>query len=165
MRKLYKRVLPLAAAAGLLAGAPAQAQGLTLSVKTMTTETAARIAEATLSACSEKGIPVAATVLDRTGRQLVVMRDTTAPDLTLDISQRKAYTALSFNTPTSAMESRGGEPIAYTPTLAMFAGGVPVEAGGRVLGAVGVSGAPSGETDEECARAGVDAVQMDLEME
>jgi len=163
MRKFLAKLAPVALVAGAL-GSPAQAQDLTAQISTMTTETAARIAEATVAECRDRGIPVAATVLDRTGRQLVVMRDTMAPDLTLDISQRKAYTALSFNVETSALEGRGGEPIAYTPTLAMFAGGVPVEAGGRVLGSVGVSGAPSGETDQECAQAGVDAVQMDLEM-
>ncbi|MFM1892131.1 MAG: hypothetical protein RLZ44_1208, partial [Pseudomonadota bacterium] len=38
------------------------------------------------------------------------------------------------------------------------------EVGGALVGAVGVSGAPSGETDEECALAGIAAVQDDLEM-
>ena len=46
----------------------------------------------------------------------------------------------------------------------MSAGGVPIQAGGRMLGGVGVSGAPSGETDEACAEAGVEAVIDDLEM-
>lgn len=46
----------------------------------------------------------------------------------------------------------------------MSAGGVPIQVGGSLLGGVGVSGAPSGETDQECAQAGVDAVQTDLEM-
>lgn len=46
----------------------------------------------------------------------------------------------------------------------MSAGGVPIQAGGQLLGGVGVSGAPAGETDEERAQAGVDAVIDDLEM-
>ena len=46
----------------------------------------------------------------------------------------------------------------------MAAGGLPIEVGGALVGAVGVSGAPSGVTDEECAQAGVDAVLDDLEM-
>jgi uncharacterized protein GlcG (DUF336 family) len=54
--------------------------------------------------------------------------------------------------------------LAYIDGLAMFAGGVPIQAAGVLVGAVGVSGAPSGETDEECARAGVAAVQDDLDL-
>jgi uncharacterized protein GlcG (DUF336 family) len=47
----------------------------------------------------------------------------------------------------------------------MSAGGLPIQAGGQLLGAVGVSGAPSGKTDEECAQAGMDTIIDDLEME
>ena len=64
-------------------------------------------------------------------------------------------------------------PVLPTPGLSvkvtvagvvMSAGGVPIEVGGSLLGGVGVSGAPTGETDQECAQAGVEAVQTDLEM-
>jgi uncharacterized protein GlcG (DUF336 family) len=48
--------------------------------------------------------------------------------------------------------------------LAFMAGSVPIQAGGKLYGAVGVSGAPDGMDDEKCAAAGVEAVQMDLEM-
>jgi uncharacterized protein GlcG (DUF336 family) len=47
----------------------------------------------------------------------------------------------------------------------MSAGGLPIQAGGQLLGGVGVSGAPSGKTDEQCAQAGIDLVLDDLEME
>ena len=46
----------------------------------------------------------------------------------------------------------------------MSTGGLPIQVGGALLGGVGVSGAPSGTVDEECAQAGVEAVQTDLEM-
>jgi uncharacterized protein GlcG (DUF336 family) len=46
----------------------------------------------------------------------------------------------------------------------MSAGGVPINVGGFIYGGIGVSGAPSGETDEVCAQAGLDAVAEDLEM-
>ena len=48
--------------------------------------------------------------------------------------------------------------------LVFSAGGVPIEAAGNIVGAVGVSGAATGEQDEACARAGIKAIQMDLEM-
>lgn len=47
--------------------------------------------------------------------------------------------------------------------LVFLTGGLLVQAGGQTVGAVGVSGAPSGDTDEECAQAGIDAVTEDLE--
>ncbi|WP_320416286.1 heme-binding protein [Candidatus Reidiella endopervernicosa] len=68
---------------------------------------------------------------------------------------------------TSSMENRFTTPFAVAKVdgLVMSAGGVPIQAGGIVYGAVGVSGAPSGVTDEMCAQAGVDAIKDDLEME
>ena len=41
--------------------------------------------------------------------------------------------------------------------LIIFAGGLPIIADGTVIGGVGVSGA-TGDQDEECAQAGLDAV-------
>ncbi len=44
----------------------------------------------------------------------------------------------------------------------MLGGGVPVDAAGTMVGAVGISGAPSGQMDDTCARAGIEAVADDL---
>jgi len=137
---------------------------MVVQVKRMTMDTAVRVAQATIDACREKGIQVAATVVDRDGTVQAALRDTIAAPLTLNISRQKAYTAANFNAATSAMADRGDTPVGRVDGLVMSAGGVPIEVGGSLLGAVGVSGAPSGETDEECARAGIAAVQTDLEM-
>ena len=155
-----------AAAVTLALGAPAASadEPMTVQVKRLSMETAVRVAQATVNACREKGIQIAATVVDRDGTVQAVLRDTIAAPLTLDISRQKAYTAANFNAATSAMEDRGNTPVGRVDGLVMSAGGVPIEVGGALLGAVGVSGAPAGETDEECARAGVEAVQTDLEM-
>lgn len=140
----------------------AEDQPLLIPVKRLSLETALRIARATLEACREKGFQIGVTVVDRGGHPQVVLRDVLAPDLTLIISRQKAYTALSFNTPTSSLGNRANSPLSYVDGLAMFAGGIPVQAAGELVGAVGVSGAPAGEMDEECAKAGVDAVADDL---
>ena len=92
------------------------------------------------------------------------MRDTLAPPVPITVSRQKAYTAANFSVATSDFESQAGSSLANVPGLMMGAGGVPVEAGGTIYGAVGVSGAPSGETDEACAKAGVAVVIDDLEM-
>ncbi len=153
-----------------LAAAPvAQAEGeqpITVNITRLSMETALRIAKASIDACRAEGLQIGVTVLDRGGNPQVVLRDTLAPDLTLTISRQKAYTALSFNSATSAMEDRFDKPfsVGKVPGLVFSAGGVPIAAGGSLLGGVGVSGAPSGELDEKCAQAGVDAVSADLEM-
>ncbi|MFP4080803.1 MAG: GlcG/HbpS family heme-binding protein [Ectothiorhodospira sp.] len=164
-----KPVYPIlcAAALGLAAtGLGARDAPVMHTQEMMTLDTSQRLAQAALEACREEGVNVAVTVVDRGGHPQVVLRDTLAMDVTLEISRQKAYTALSFNGPLSEMEDRFTRPfqVGKVDGLVFSAGGLPVHAGGRILGAVGVSGAPSGETDEECARAGIEAVRMDLEM-
>lgn len=154
------------ALAGALSLGLAQAADapMTVEVKRMSLDTAQRIAQATIDACREKGIQVGVTVVDRDGVVQAQLRDTIAAPITVPISFKKAYTAVNFNAATSALEARADTAVGRQDFLVMSAGAVTVEVGGALLGGVGVSGAPAGETDEECAKAGVEAVQMDLEM-
>lgn len=166
---MKKRMLSLLAATaiGMLSFGTAQAEeSPIIPIKRLSMETAQRIAQAAVLACREEGVQVAATVVDRGGHPQAVLRDVLAMDLTLTISQQKAYTALSFNSSTSALEGRfeGAYGVPKIDGLVVSAGGLPITAGGTILGGVGVSGAPSGETDEKCAQAGIDAVSDDLEM-
>jgi uncharacterized protein GlcG (DUF336 family) len=96
---------------------------------------------------------------------MVMMRDTLAPRVTLEISRQKAYTAVNFNAATSSMENRFSQPfsVGKVDGLVFSAGGVPIEAAGNIVGAVGISGAATGEQDEACARAGIEAIQFELE--
>ena len=141
-------------------------QPTVVDIKRMSLDVALRIGTAAIEQCRKEGVQIAVTVVDRGGHPQVVLRDVLAQDLTLRISQMKAYTAMSFNTPTSQLENRFKSPfsIGKVEGLVMSAGGVPVQASGNIIGGVGVSGAPSGETDEKCAQAGVNAVIDDLEM-
>jgi uncharacterized protein GlcG (DUF336 family) len=155
--------------AGLALGlsTPAVAEeNLSVSVKRLTMESALKIAQGAIDACREKGIQIGVTVVDRGGHPQVTLRDTLAPDLTLTISKQKAYTAISFTAVTSSLEERFQSPsgVGKVEGLVFSAGGVPIEAGGVIYGAVGVSGAPGGDIDEECAQAGVEAIKVDLEM-
>ncbi len=159
-------LVPLAAA-GLLAAGPAQAaEPLSVTVPRLTLDTAQRIADAAIKACRAKGLQVSATVVDRSGDPQVTLRDTLAPPVSVPISRKKAYTAVMFNLKGTQMGALAGSPLAALGEgLAFMAGSVPIEAGGKIYGAVGVSGAPDGKTDEECAAAGLAAVQGDLEMQ
>lgn len=137
---------------------------MAISVKRLSLDTTTQIAQATIQACRAKGIQISVTVVDRNGLVQNVMRDTVAPPISLTISRQKAYTAVNFGASTSLLSDRAGTAIGNIDGLVMSAGGVLIQAAGHTLGAVGVSGAPSGVTDEECALAGIDAVKDDLEM-
>jgi len=136
----------------------------TIRIQRMTMTTALAIARATIDACAAKGIQIGVTVVDRNGLVQVALRNTLAPQITLPISKSKAYTAANFNAATSALSARANTPVGRFPGFVMVAGGLPVQVGGALLGAVGVSGAPASVIDEECAQAGIDAVIDDLEM-
>ena len=136
----------------------------TVNLKRLSLETANKVAMGAIEACRKEGIQIGVTVVDRDGTVQAVMRDTIAAQITVPISRMKAFTAVNFNAATSALSSRADSPIGRIDGLVMSAGGLPIQAGGQLLGGVGVSGAPSGETDEKCAQAGVDQVIDDLEM-
>ena len=140
---------------------------LTLSVKRLKMETALRIAQAAIAQCRKEGVQIAVTVVDRSGHAQVVLRDVLAMDITLPISKQKAHTAMAFNSALSQIEDRFTKPfqVAKLDGLIISAGGIPINIGGAILGGIGVSGAPSGVTDEKCAKAGLAAVSEDLEME
>jgi uncharacterized protein GlcG (DUF336 family) len=158
-------LLPMIAVAGALTAQPALAEDpMMVSVKRLSLETAQRIAQGAIDACREKGIQIGVTVVDRDGVIQTQLRDTIASPITVPISFKKAYTAVNFNADTSALGERADTPIGRLDFLVMSAGGAVVQVGGALVGGVGVSGAPSGETDEECAKAGIAEVQDDLEM-
>ncbi len=140
---------------------------MTVSIKRLTTDTALRIAQAAIKQCRKEGVQIAVTVVDRGGHAQVVLRDSLAMDITLPISKQKAHTAMAFNVPLSQLEERFTKPfqVAKLDGLIVTAGGIPINIAGNIMGGIGVSGAPSGKTDEKCAVAGLDAVREDLELD
>ncbi len=155
-----------AAISAVCIAAPALAEDpMVIQVKRLSMDTALKVAQGAVEACREKGIQIAVTVVDRDGTVQVALRDTIAAPITVPISEMKAKTAVNFNAATSSMKERASSPIGRIDGLVMSAGGVPILVGGSALVAgVGVSGAPAGETDEECALAGVAKIQEDLDM-
>ena len=155
---------------GLTSGlsAAAHAQDATFTVKVLTPETALKAAQAALKSCRDRGFQATVAVVDRMGVVQVLLRDRFAGPHTVDMASAKAYTAASFRTNTSelAEATQPGRPasgIRNRPGVAAVGGGMLIEAGGSLLGAIGVSGAPGGDADEACAKAGIDAVQSKLD--
>ncbi len=134
-----------------------------ISFKVMTPETALELARATLADCRKRGYQVAVAIVDRSGTPQVMLRDRFAGPHTPDTAQRKAWTAISFriDTLTLSRQTDSAGPQSGVRQVAgalMVGGGVPVESAGSIVGAVGVSGAPGGEADDACARAGIEAI-------
>ncbi len=145
----------------------ASAADATFSTANITPEAAIKAAQATLSVCRKKGYQVTVAVTDRAGLPVALLRDRLAGWHTVDIAIGKARTAVSFRTPTGELASstqagRSESGIRHSPGVVMVAGGLPIEAAGSVVGGIGVSGAPGGELDEGCAKAGIEAISEDL---
>ena len=153
----FVRIVALAAAVAIAAPASAQAP---LTVKDMSMGVAQGIALGAVEQCRKDGFQVSATVVNRAGQIMVVLRDDNAGPHTLDSARRKAYSSATFKASTADLATRMGAtpPIASVKDIAdiiVLAGGVPIMAGDAVIGAVGVGGAPSGAADEVCAKAGI----------
>lgn len=159
-------LMMLAALADPAAAQTTGKQPVLVSIKRMSLDTALKAARAAIDACRKEGVQIAVTVIDRGGHAQAVLRDVLAPDLTLKVSQAKAYAAMSFVTPTSQLQERFARPFDPPAVggLVITAGGIPIRAGGELVGGIGVSGAPSGQVDERCARQGYEAIVEDLEL-
>ena len=155
-------VSTLAIATCLLA-ANTRAEEALIGFKVMSPETALELARAALADCRKRGYQATIAVVDRFGVVQVVLRDRFAGAHTPDTARRKAWTAVSFrvDTLTLARQTEGGSPqagVRHVTDALMVGGGVPVEASGSIVGGIGVSGAPGGEADDACARAGIEAI-------
>ena len=155
--------------ASALAVSSAAAQDATFSVRVLTPETALKAAQAAMARCRANGFQAAVAVVDRMGIVQVLLRDRFAGPHTVEMARDKAWTAVSFRTSTSdlAQATQGTSPqsgIRNRPGVAAVAGGMMIEAGGSLLGGIGVSGAPGGKEDDVCAAAGIAAIRDSLEL-
>lgn len=161
-----KRLSVMAIAALMLGGAfsmTALSQEL-LTQKVISVDMATTMAQAAIQRCRENGYRVSATIVDNGGIVKVVIRDDGASVSTLDLSKRKAYSAVAFRR-TSGETAKIFGAMTPPPVIdgaVMLAGGVPIKVGNETIGAIGVSGAPGGDKDEVCANAGIAKVAEKL---
>jgi len=156
------------AAAALLAGASGRAEDAIVTYKSLAPDIAFEMARAALEQCRKDGFQVAVVAIDRFGQPLVVLRDRYAGLGAISTATGKAWTAVNFGRNTSELikSIQSGQlsaGLANLPNVVMLAGGMVVQAGGSTLGGIGVAGAPGGDKDESCAKAGLSAVQDKLE--
>jgi uncharacterized protein GlcG (DUF336 family) len=143
---------------GLAVAAPADAQ--LLARKDLSLAAALTIATTAADLCKSQGYTVSVTVVGRNGEVILQMRGDNAPPHTMENSFRKAYSARTFRVPSGELVKRVKDnptaPFVYLSNVVAAQGALPIKVGDDVIGAVGVSGAPGGEKDEVCAKAGID---------
>jgi uncharacterized protein GlcG (DUF336 family) len=144
------------------------AEEATVTYKSLSPEVALEAVQAALRQCRADGFQVAVAVVDRFGDPQVLMRDRFAGLPASRTATDKAWTALGFRANTSdlakSIQSGQLDPkLASLPRVTMLSGGLIIEAGGTLLGAIGVSGAPGGDKDEACAKAGLAAIRDKLD--
>ncbi|MFJ8040565.1 heme-binding protein [Kitasatospora sp. NPDC096147] len=126
----------------------------------LTVEAATKAAQAALDAAKKENQRVSVAVVDRNGNTVVTLRGDGAGPQSYESAERKAFTAVSWNAPTSELVKR----LAQTPNLKdipgtlFLGGGAPVADKGAPIAGIGVAGAPSGDLDEKFAQAGVAAL-------
>jgi len=145
------------------------AQGL-VTMQKLSAPLANELVGESVAQCALKGYTVTAVVVDLDGVRQALLRGNGAPIHTLDNAFYKAYSAASLTLArkedsTKAVADRMARSPATTvpqtplPNVTYAVGGVTIMAGGTAIGAIGVSGAPGGQFDEECARAAMAKIQ------
>jgi uncharacterized protein GlcG (DUF336 family) len=152
----------LAFALALTHVTPASAQGLLSTHRVPAALANEAVAEA-VAHCAGQGYAVSAVLVDVDGVREAVLRGDHAGVHTLDSALGKAYTANSFKDDSGAVSERilGGNAaqLQHVPGVLFVQGGVVIKVGDETVGAIGVAGAPGGNLDEACARAGLDKIK------
>jgi uncharacterized protein GlcG (DUF336 family) len=143
----------------------------TLNAEDVSVDEALLVAQGALDACKSGGPAISVAVVDENGGVRFLLRGDNATAEMADKARRKAYTARTFRMPTSQWIERtsvdavdekgqlrdlGGQ--RYLDNTIAEAGGMPIVKHGQAIGGVGVSGSQDGQTDEQCAQAGIDAI-------
>ena len=134
--------------------------------KDLTLPVAVAMAQTAVQTCNAQGYKVSAHVVGRNAEVIVAMRgDGTGPH-TLENSMKKAYTARMQRRPSGefAQAAKDNPTIGalHLANMVPAQGALPIKVGDDVIGAIGISGAPGGDKDEACAKAGIDKVAADL---
>ncbi len=124
----------------------------------ISSELAQKMVDEAMVKARQLGVAENVAILDDGGNLKAFGRMDGAPILCIEMAQNKAYTALIGVSTQDFFNFIQGDPslLAGIPTLARVAawgGGFPIKVNGEVVGAIGLSGAPTVENDIDCAKA------------
>lgn len=153
----------LTLAAALLAPVSVAAQDLP-TAPYLPLDMAQTAAQTALKVCAAEGHNVSVAIVARSGETKVLLRADNAGPHTVGSSTGKAFTSASMGRDTAGLAGFIGGNQAndglrdMDDRLVIQAGGLPIRIGGALVGGIGVGGAPSGDIDAICARAGLDEI-------
>jgi glc operon protein GlcG len=159
---MIKQRLFAASFAALLATLSFGAAAQLTDKKALTLEAAKKIATAAEAEAQKNKWSVVIAVVDDGGHLIYLQRMDTTQTGSVDVAIRKAQTAMSFKRPTKVFEDAvagGRNALIALPGALPLEGGVPITAGGQVVGAVGVSGVTA-QQDGQIAKAGVETADL-----
>lgn len=166
MSNTASRIARLSFASALALGVATTANAQLLTHKDISLAMAITIAQTAIDTCKANGYAVSVHVLGREGQVVLAVRNDGAGLATFENSMKKAYTSRTFARSSGEFaEGVKGNPNAgalFLTNIVPAQGALPIKIGSETIGAVGVSGAPGGEKDEACAKAGIDKVAADL---
>jgi len=144
-------LIPLVVAAVTALPAPAVQRSVSL-------EMANALTDAALAACHAMNRDAVVAVVDRGGNLMALQRGDSIGPHNTRAAERKAFTAFSTKTSTSALAERaatdpGSRNLANVPELVLLGGGLPIVHAGEVIGGIGVAGSGGSASDEQCASA------------
>jgi uncharacterized protein GlcG (DUF336 family) len=166
MLKTASRMTGLCLASALACGVATSANAQLLAHKDVSLAMATTMAMTAIETCKGQGYNVSVHVLGRDGQVIIGLRNELAGPATMENSMKKAYTARTFRVPSGKFaDNVKGNPVAgalFLTNVVPAQGALPIIVDGDTIGSIGVSGAPGGEKDEACAKAGMDKVSSDL---
>ncbi|NML54680.1 heme-binding protein [Streptomyces sp. R302] len=150
---------PAAAPAAVVAKADAKNKNTTTSTH-LTIDAATKAAQAALDAAEKENQRVSVAVVDRNGNTIVTLRGDGAGPQSYESAEKKAYTAVSWNAPTTELVERLEQApnLKDIPGTLFLGGGAPVTSKNAPIAGIGVAGAPSGDLDQKYAQAGADTL-------
>jgi uncharacterized protein GlcG (DUF336 family) len=167
-KRTHRHVTAVALAfAAACAAQQARAEDI-ITVHRLSAALAAEAVSEAVATCARQGYRVSAVILDAEGMTQASLRGDGATATSLDASHDKAYTALMLgasrneDSTGTIVQRMGATPnpggLAKLPHILLLQGGLRIKAGSEAIAAIGVGGAPGGDLDEGCAKAGIDKI-------
>ena len=152
------------AIAAVICGLSGQAGAQALTTHRIPAALALEAVAAAVETCGKQGYAETAIVVDADGVTQALLRGDWTGVHSIDSATYKAYTSATMKVDTSVLIEREktdpmGPGMAKLPRLLEAGGGVVIKVGDEVVGAIGASGAPGSQLDENCAKAGLAKIQ------
>ena len=166
MFRTATRLAGLSLVSALACAAATSANAQLLAHKDISLAIATTMATTAIETCKGQGYNVSVHVLGRDGEVIIGLRNDLAGAATMENSMKKAYTARTFRRSSGefadGVKGNATAGALFLTNIVAAQGALPIKVGDDVIGAIGVSGAPGGDKDEACAKAGIDKVSAAL---